>query len=173
MSLTEEEKMEVIWAPWRIGYILGEKSEGCFLCEKVKQNQDPQNYILERGEYVFVILNIFPYNSGHLILAPYRHIGKISEIAEEEMLEMGKMLQKWTQLLEEALNPEGFNLGLNLGEVAGAGLKDHLHYHIVPRWKGDTNFMPVLADTKVIPVSLNATYQLLRKLLQDREGHVP
>ena len=155
---------QVLWAPWRLEYILGEKESGCIFCSRVQQSpdNDEKNLILTRGETCFVIMNRYPYNNGHLMVVPYRHTGDLTELTPAENQEIMAMLQQTLQVLTEAMTPDGFNIGLNLGKVAGAGVDDHLHFHIVPRWDADTNFMPVIGDTRVIPEALNATY---RKLL--------
>lgn len=162
------ERVERIWAPWRMGYILSEKSDVCFLCEKVREGEDKKNYILDRGRYSFVIMNIFPYNNGHLMIAPYKHTGNLQDLSDEELLELMKILNKWVKILTDSFHPQGFNIGINLGKVAGAGLEEHLHYHIVPRWDGDTNFMPVVAGTKIISDSLDSCYEYLKN--QEERG---
>ena len=154
--------MERIWAPWRIQYIQMEKPEGCILCEKPKQNKDDLNYILHRGEKNFIILNSYPYNPAHLMIAPYRHVASLEELTEAERHEHFEIVSRSVKILRQAFNPGGFNIGINLGKVAGAGIDDHFHTHIVPRWQGDTNFMPVQADIKVLPEALADTYQKLR-----------
>ncbi len=157
--------MKRLWAPWRIDYILDKKEKGCIFCQKSKEDKDEENYILLRGEKCLVMLNAFPYNNGHLMIAPYRHIASIENLREEEAVEIMKILSRMTLLLKEVMHPDGFNIGVNLGDVAGAGIVDHLHFHIVPRWKGDCNFMPVLSDTKVISEALQQTYRKLRENL--------
>jgi len=154
--------MEQIWAPWRIEYIQMEKPEGCILCDKPKQNNDALNYILFRGEKNFVMLNAYPYNPGHLMIAPYRHTASLEELTDEELKEHFEIARHSITILRQVFNPGGFNLGINLGGVAGAGIDDHFHTHIVPRWQGDTNFMPVIADVKVLPEALSETYQKLK-----------
>jgi len=157
--------MEQIWAPWRIEYIQMEKPEGCILCDKPKQNNDEPNYILYRGENNFVILNAYPYNPGHLMIAPYRHIASLEELTDEELKEHFEIVRRSTKILREVFNPGGFNLGINLGKVAGAGIDDHFHTHIVPRWQGDTNFTPVIANVRVLPEALSETYHKLKNIL--------
>jgi len=153
--------MEQIWAPWRIGYIQQEKPEGCILCEKPRQNNDTVNYILYRGEKNFVILNSYPYNPGHLMVAPYRHVANLEELTDAERNEHFEMVSRSIKLLRRVFNPGGFNIGINIGKVAGAGIDDHVHTHIVPRWQGDVNFMPVLSDVRVVPEALAETYKKL------------
>jgi len=157
--------MEHIWAPWRIEYIQMEKPEGCILCQKPRENEDAINYILYRGDKNFVIMNTYPYNAGHLMIAPYRHIGNLAELTNDERQEHFEILSHSIKLLRQVFNPDGFNIGMNIGKVAGAGIEDHFHTHIVPRWQGDTNFMPVIADTKVLPEALAETYKKLKDKL--------
>jgi len=154
--------MEQIWAPWRIKYIQMEKPEGCILCEKPKQNNDAPNYILYRGDKNFVILNSYPYNPGHLLIAPYRHIASLDELSGEELGEHFEIISRSIKVLRQVFNPGGFNIGMNMGKVAGAGVEDHFHTHIVPRWQGDTNCMPVISDTRVVPEALAETYKRLK-----------
>jgi ATP adenylyltransferase len=154
--------MKHTWAPWRIEYIRMEKPRGCILCDKPKEKRDAENYILFRGEKNFIMLNAYPYNPGHLLIAPYRHIAGLEELTESERNEHYKLVSRSVEVLKAQLKPAGFNLGANLGRVAGAGIDDHFHSHIVPRWQGDDNFMPVLADTKVIPQALADTYTGLK-----------
>lgn len=155
--------MERIWAPWRIQYIQMEKPEGCILCEKPRQREDALNYILYRGDKNFIILNTYPYNPGHLMVAPYRHVASLEELTQEERQEHFAIVSQSIKVLRQVFNPDGFNLGINLGKAAGAGIDDHFHTHIVPRWQGDTNFMPVLSDIKVVPEALAETYQKLKE----------
>jgi ATP adenylyltransferase len=154
--------MKQIWAPWRIKYIEMEKPEGCILCEKPIQNNDALNYILYRGGKNFVIMNSYPYNPGHLMIAPYRHIAKLDELTNEELHEHFEIVSRSIKILRQVFNPGGFNLGANMGKVAGAGIEDHFHTHIVPRWQGDTNFMPVISDVRVVPEALIETYEKLK-----------
>lgn len=151
--------MKHIWAPWRIDYIRMEKPKGCILCDKPKQNKDAENYILYRGKLNFIMLNAYPYNPGHLLIAPYRHLGNLTELTEQERNEHFALVSRGVEVLKEAYNPAGYNIGANLGKVAGAGIDDHFHSHVVPRWQGDTNFIPVLADVRVIPQALQETYK--------------
>lgn len=138
----------------------------CFLCQKPLENDDVSNLILYRGKSNFIILNVYPYNTGHLMVAPYRHIGDPSLLTEAEGTEHLEMVKLALRVLKQVMSPEGFNIGMNLGRAAGAGVADHIHTHIVPRWQGDTNFMPTIADTKVLPESLSATYQKLKQGLE-------
>ena len=154
--------MKEIWAPWRIEYIQMEKPEGCILCDKPKQKDDVANYTLYRGGKNFVIMNSYPYNPGHLMVAPYRHVANLQELTDEERNEHFNMVSRGVELLKETFNPTSFNIGMNIGRVAGAGIDDHIHTHIVPRWQGDTNFMPVIADARVMPEALAETYDKLK-----------
>jgi len=157
--------MEYLWAPWRVEYIERATEGGCILCEKPREDNDEPNLILYRGQHNFIMLNAFPYNPGHLMVAPYRHTANLQDLTDEEAKEHFEFIKKSVALLKEVMNPSGFNIGLNLGRVAGAGIADHIHTHIVPRWQGDTNFMPILSDTKVTSEALAATYQKLRAKL--------
>jgi ATP adenylyltransferase len=153
--------MKYIWAPWRIAYIRAAKPVGCILCDKPKEDKDKENYILYRGKKNFIMLNSFPYNPGHLLIAPYRHTGNLEELTEAERNEHYELVSRSITVLKGVFKPAGFNIGSNLGRVAGAGIEDHFHSHIVPRWQGDNNFMPVLGNTKVIPQALEDTYEIL------------
>ena len=159
-----------LWAPWRIKYIqeLGKGGE-CFICRNVKSpKDDDKNLVLWRSKYCIVILNLFPYNNGHLIIAPHRHIPDLDEASDEEMLELAKLTRESQKALTLAIKPHGFNTGMNIGRCAGAGLPGHLHIHIVPRWEGDTNFMHVCSSTDVISQSLT---ELLEQLKAVSEKH--
>jgi len=160
--LEKENEMKQMWAPWRIKYILMEKAGGCILCEKPRQNNDLANYILYRGDKNFIIMNSYPYNPGHLMIAPYRHIANLEELTDQERYEHFEIVSRSIKLLREVFNPAGFNLGINMGKVAGAGLEEHIHTHVVPRWLGDTNFMPVVSDVRVMPEALAETYERLK-----------
>ena len=154
--------MEQIWAPWRIKYIRTKKTEGCILCDKPRQNNDTLNYILHRGDKNFIIMNSYPYNPGHLMVAPYRHIANLEELTGGELHEHFKIVCRSIKILRRAFNPTGFNVGINMGKASGAGIDDHIHTHIVPRWQGDTNFMPVISDVRIVPEVLAETYEKLR-----------
>lgn len=166
----EHIRMERIWAPWRIKYILEGYSDGCLFCNVGRDADDKKNLVIERSEHSFVVFNRFPYNNGHLMISPYRHNGKFEELTDGEMLEMSRSIQKWCTLLKSVMSPQGFNIGLNLGKVAGAGFEEHLHYHIVPRWNGDTNFMPVISDTRVLSESLDACYDKMKEALKEHDN---
>ncbi|PIP48869.1 MAG: HIT family hydrolase [Chloroflexi bacterium CG07_land_8_20_14_0_80_45_17] len=158
--------MEQLWAPWRIQYVTRPKESGCILCQKSKENKDETNFILHRSQNNFIILNAFPYNPGHLMIAPYRHVANLQDLTDDELTDHFNLVKKSLALLKEILNPDGFNIGLNIGKVAGAGIEEHLHTHIVPRWQGDVNFMPVLANTRVISEELAATYKKLKAAIK-------
>jgi ATP adenylyltransferase len=159
--------MERLWTPWRMEYVQAASDDqgGCIFCDKPALGDDEKALIVARGELAFVMLNAYPYNPGHLMVAPFRHIGDFEDLTDEEMADASSLLQKSIGALKEVSSPDGFNLGMNLGKVAGAGVADHLHWHLVPRWDGDTNFMPVVGQTKVLPELLSGTYEKLRPLL--------
>ena len=165
--------MEQLWAPWRLSYVTQPKSptggESCFICRGLAEHDDRGNLIVLRTPHSVVVLNRFPYNNGHLLVAPLAHKGRLDELDDVELLDTQKTLRRMLGELELLMRPQGFNVGLNLGSVAGAGLPGHVHWHIVPRWHGDTNFMPVLADAKVIVQSLDTLYDLLAAQLQGRK----
>jgi ATP adenylyltransferase len=158
--------MERLYAPWRMNYIMTDSRESggsdkrseCIFCKKSRESADRDNLIIYRGTSSFVLLNLYPYNNGHLMVAPYLHTAKLSDLIPESLLEMMELVKGCEAALYRAYQPQGYNIGMNLGQIAGAGIADHLHMHIVPRWSGDTNFMPVLAETKVLPDSLIGSY---------------
>jgi len=161
--------MDILWAPWRSHYVENvDNIEGCFLCHAIRQ--PPERWrevlVLHRGEKSFIILNKYPYNSGHLMIVPIEHVGDYEELDEETVLEMDGLLRLSLKALKKVLKPHGFNIGYNLGRPAGAGLESHIHMHVVPRWNGDTNFMPVIANTKVISQDLFSTYDRLREVIE-------
>jgi len=155
--------MEKIFAPWRIKYIKMPKAEGCIFCKFPSENKDDEHLILFRGKYGFIIMNTYPYNPGHVMIAPYKHVPSLEQLADEEILDLMKLTNLAIKAIKITMSPDGFNVGINLGRVAGAGVEDHVHIHVVPRWHGDTNFMPVLADVKVIPQALEEAYKELRE----------
>jgi len=165
--------MDRLFAPWRMDYIRSEPvdCEGCFLCDKLTAppEDDRKNLVFYRGAHSFAMLNLYPYNNGHAMVAPNRHVGDFGELTPDEILEMNRIIQALVALFREKMSAQGFNIGFNIGQVAGAGCKDHIHAHIVPRWNGDTNFMPVLAETKVVSEALEATYNTIVK---DIEAYV-
>ena len=154
-----------LWAPWRLEYIKqAHELEGCVFCaEAAAELADDESLLVRRGEAAIAILNKYPYSSGHLMVAPIRHVGLLAELTDEEALEMHRLSVTGVDALERTYGPDGFNLGWNLGRVAGAGITDHVHLHVVPRWSGDTNFMPILADVKILPEHLLATRDRLRE----------
>ena len=154
--------MKTLWAPWRIEYILGPKPDSCVFCIPSHTEEDAERLILHRGKHAFVIMNKFPYANGHLMVTPYRHIMDLSALSLEEAHEIMDLLQKCTVVLKERFHCQGLNVGLNLGEAAGAGIREHLHFHLVPRWNGDASFMAVLDDVHVMPEHLTATYNALK-----------
>jgi len=147
-------------------YIYKGKEEGCFICKAVSQKPSSKNLVLKKFNRVLIIMNRFPYNTGHLMIAPIAHKGDIETLTEEEKEELMEALVESVKVLKKTMKPEGFNVGINLGRIAGAGLDQHLHIHIVPRWGGDTNYMPVLSETKVIPQHIKATYRLLKQAFE-------
>ncbi|MEE8453109.1 MAG: HIT domain-containing protein [Thermoguttaceae bacterium] len=167
---------EQIWAPWRLGYILGDKKlpepekplellpgadPECFLCQCVGDSNDRERLTVQRGERVITVLNRYPYNNGHLLVSPQKHHSRLDQLDEPTQIEIARMITRMVAVLEKAISPQGFNIGLNLGEASGAGLPGHLHWHVVPRWNGDTNFMPSVAGIHVIPQSLEALWELV------------
>ena len=156
--------MRQLWAPWRMEFIKGPKPSGCFFCEAAAADpsDDPVHLVLARGELALVILNRYPYNNGHLMIAPMAHLANLEELPAATANDLMALTQRSLRVLRQALAPQGFNLGINAGKIAGAGVADHVHQHVVPRWDGDTNFMPVVADTKVLNESLTTSYQQLR-----------
>ena len=163
--------MERLWAPWRLQYVTQEKHEGgCIFCDKPLLGDDRAAFIVRRGKSAYVILNAFPYNNGHIMVAPFAHISALEELPPETIHEMMDLAQQCARVFKASFSPDGLNLGFNLGSAAGAGIKDHLHLHIVPRWAGDTNFMPVVADVRVIPQSLDRTYEQLAEGFAKLDG---
>jgi ATP adenylyltransferase len=160
-----------IWAPWRMEYIhqLSEPKGSCFLCNAAANpDQDDNTFVLIRGTLCFVILNRFPYTGGHTLIAPYAHIGELEKTGDDVLLEMMKLTRDMKLLLQKSLGAEGFNIGINLNHCAGAGLPEHLHLHIVPRWSGDTNFMSVLGDVRVIPEAIEKTWKRLKEFMKEK-----
>jgi len=163
----EKSGTKVLWAPWRMGYILAEnKADGCIFCPGTDRSKDQERLILHVGPRTMVVMNRFPYNNGHLLVAPVRHISSLERLNQDETLGLLLMVRKSVEVLKQVIKPDGFNVGLNLGHVAGAGMENHMHFHIVPRWKGDTNFMTVIEDVRVIPEHIQATYAKLVPLFQ-------
>lgn len=153
--------MKWLNAPWRLEYILGPKEEECVFCKMPTEDNDRQNLLIHRGEFNFIILNLYPYNNGHIMVVPYSHKDDIIDLTSDELGEMGTLVKKSVEIIKEAIKPDGFNIGMNIGSASGAGIKEHLHMHVVPRWSGDTNFMPVVGNTKVLPQMVIETYDIL------------
>ena len=154
--------MKVLWAPWRMGYILSnDKDDGCIFCPGQDRSKDEERLILHVGPRSMVMMNRYPYNNGHLLVAPVKHAGGLEQLNNKESLDLLLMVRKTVEILKEVMKPEGFNVGLNLGRIAGAGMEEHMHFHIVPRWVGDTNFMTILEDVRVIPEHIRETYRKL------------
>ena len=154
-----------IWAPWRLEYVKDaakDAEEGCIFCVKPAEGDDEANLIVHRGESCFVILNLFPYTNGHLMVAPYEHVAQLQELDDQTMAEIMSLAQRGMNALEKSYSPHGYNVGFNQGRVAGAGVEHHIHMHVVPRWGGDTNFMPVLGDTRVMNQTLHDSYETLK-----------
>lgn len=164
--------MKRLWIPWRMAYLKGSKEKGCIFCNKIRASKrsDRKNLVVWRGERAFIVLNLYPYSNGHLMVAPYEHTGDLDALDGETLKEMMLLVAKAIRALRRMMKPQGFNIGANLGRVAGAGVDDHVHIHVVPRWGGDTNFMPVLAETRMIPELLPQTYAKLQKALQAEEA---
>jgi len=155
--------MDRIWAPWRNKYLTARKSKACIFCAgKKKAAADKKKYILKRGKYAFSLLNLYPYNNAHVMVAPYRHVKSLELLSHEELLELLNLVNSTKKKIDKVLKPDGYSIGLNIGKVAGAGFPGHVHVHVVPRWVGDTNFMPVISGVKVISFSLDAMYKLLK-----------
>ena len=157
--------MKRLWAPWRMKYLQSAKPKGCVFCDKLAESRDRDNYILYRGQTGFIILNLYPYNTGHLMVVPNRHVPSLEDLEPETLAEMMVLVNKGLAALREAMRPQGFNVGTNIGKAAGAGVEAHVHIHVVPRWDGDTNFMTVFDGTRVLPESLDDTYDKLRAVL--------
>lgn len=162
--------MDKLFSPWRSQYIESlsksrTEPKECVLCKASRENKDDDHFVVTRGEHCFVIMNLYPYNSGHLMIVPYRHVPSVVDLSDGEMLETMSLMRHMMKALNEVSHPDGFNIGSNVGRTAGAGIESHVHFHVVPRWNGDTNFMPVLADTKVISEEMSATLDRLRKAL--------
>ena len=155
--------MEIIWTPWRYEYVNSvDDREGCIFCDKSKAENDRENLVVFRGERCFAILNLFPYTTGHIMIAPYEHADTIEKLDPETLTEMMVVAQRSVSAIRDAFGPEGFNLGINISRVAGAGIEDHLHLHLVPRWAGDNNFMAVIAETRVLPRTLDDVWLALK-----------
>lgn len=166
--------MDQLWAPWRMSYVqnVDTNDKGCIFCTKPIETEDRKNLILHRGDHVFVLMNLFPYNNGHLMVIPYRHTSDIIDLPPETTAELWSKLCLCRQALSAAFHPDGFNIGMNIGRIAGAGIDQHVHLHIVPRWNGDTNFMPVVGKTKVISQGIEETYDQLLPYFNSIAGNI-
>jgi ATP adenylyltransferase len=162
--------MRHVWSPWRLEYLTSGVEDGCVFCRAASCADDRQNLVLLRGERVFLILNRYPYNNGHFMVVPYQHVSSLVELDTETLTETMLLLNRGLNALQKSMAPDGFNIGVNIGEAAGAGIQDHVHIHAVPRWTGDTNFMPVVGDMRVVPQTWLQTYDHLKAALQDRNG---
>ncbi len=165
--------MDRLWAPWRMEYILDEKQKGCIFCIGRDYSDDRQRLVLHRTPYSLVMMNRYPYVNGHLMTSPYRHTGSLHDLPPEELLDLMEATRLCQRILDAEMHPEGYNIGINLGSAAGAGVADHLHIHIVPRWQGDTNFMTVIGDIRVLPEALDAQYLRLQTLFAALCGNTP
>lgn len=154
---------KTLWAPWRAGFVLAQKEKGCIFCTRLKKRDSVTNLIVHRGETCFVILNKYPYNAGHAMVVPIRHVGQLEKMKPAESAEFFELTRTTVAVIKKALKPHSMNLGMNIGKSSGAGIPGHLHMHIVPRWTGDTSFMPVIGGTKIISVSLKEVYDAIRK----------
>ena len=154
--------MKHLWSPWRMSYIESHKQDGCVFCQALEQEDGPENLIVTRGKTSFVILNRYPYTSGHIMVLPYVHAPTLDELKAETRAEMIELVSKGTQVLQSIYKPEGFNVGINIGEAAGAGIEEHIHMHIVPRWMGDTNFMSAVGETRMLPEDIKDTYNRVK-----------
>jgi ATP adenylyltransferase len=164
--------MERLWSPWRLAYVTGPKSAECVFCEAVEQSTDPvrESLVLLRGRVCYVILNLYPYNNGHLMIVPNRHVGSFASATGDELAELMQFTRDAEIALTEAYQPQGINVGVNLGRAAGAGILEHIHIHLVPRWIGDTNFMPVIGSVRVLPEELGESARRLRPIFQRLAG---
>jgi len=163
--------MENLWAPWRMEYILGKREPYCIFCREGNGRSDEERLILLRCRLIMVMMNKFPYNNGHLLIAPWRHVAGLEELSQEETTHIMQWMKISTNILKQTMHPHGFNVGLNLGCAAGAGVEDHLHFHVVPRWQGDTNFLTVFADVRSIPEHLKQTYEKLLPYFKKESVH--
>lgn len=157
--------MKHLWSPWRLEYLTGSKTDGCIFCHAAQDDKDRANLVLFRGDRAFLILNRYPYNNGHLMVVPYSHTSTLESLDPPTLTDMMLLLNRALAALRVAMDPDGFNVGLNLGRVAGAGIESHVHIHVVPRWLGDTNFMPIVGDVRVVPQTWLQTYDQLKEAL--------
>jgi len=159
--------MRHLWSPWRLEYLMGPAADRCIFCHAAQSSDDRENLVLHRGERAFLILNRYPYNNGHFMAVPYDHLPSLENLDPPTLMEMMLLLNRGLAALRQAMGPDGFNVGVNIGHVAGAGIEDHVHIHAVPRWAGDTNFMPVVGDMRVIPQTWLQTYDQLKAALEE------
>ena len=159
--------MDQLWAPWRLEYIQGPENDSCIFCLGEETANDQASLVVARGTHCYVIMNRYPYSNGHLMISPYRHISDSAELVVDEVVEIHQLMVRSQAVLREEFAAQGFNVGWNIGQAAGAGIADHIHMHIVPRWAGDGNFMPILADVRVIPQHIEKTYSLLVKAFSE------
>ncbi len=160
---------KIIWSPWRYGYVKRiDREEECLFC-RLQRMSDDEAYILYRGKYCYAVLNTYPYNCGHTMVSPYRHVASIEDLSRDELLEAMEIVRLVIKAMRRAFNPDGFNIGVNIGRAAGAGVEGHVHIHVVPRWTGDSNFLPVVSGYKSLPIALSETYKLLKKELESIE----
>jgi ATP adenylyltransferase len=158
--------MDRLWAPWRMEYLMSESPGGCIFCDRPPED-DESNFVLHRAQHSFIMLNAYPYNNGHVLVAPYRHVPTLSDLPQAERADLMEEVAHGERILSRAYSPQGMNVGVNIGHCAGAGVPGHVHLHIVPRWEGDTNFMPVIGETRVLPESLGETYRRLKEHLDE------
>jgi ATP adenylyltransferase len=168
VRVMREQALKILWAPWRMSYVVKGSAEECIFCKAVRGG-DEENYVVLRTEHSIAMLNIFPYNTAHVMVAPVRHVARIEQLTREEVLDLFDVLSKIIKAIDAEYSPQGYNIGVNVGRVAGAGVESHIHIHVVPRWLGDTNFMPVIAGTKVMPEDLRSTYARLRNRVLSHE----
>jgi ATP adenylyltransferase len=161
--------MKHLWSPWRLEYLTAPKVDGCIFCRAARKDDDEENLVLLRGEKAFLILNRYPYNNGHFMTVPYSHVPSLEDLDAPTLTDLMLLLNRGLAALRRTMSPDGFNIGVNLGRVAGAGIEDHVHIHAVPRWAGDTNFMPVLGDMRVVPQTWLQTYDLLKSALEEQD----
>ena len=168
MKLVESFGMKTLWAPWRMDYLIGEVDSvtGCLFCINIEKTPSEENLIIHKGKHNIVMLNKYPYSNGHLLVAPIMHVTSIDELSEFAIIELSILSQVCVKTLRRAYDPEGFNIGINIGAAAGAGVPDHVHMHVLPRWSGDTNFMTSIAETRVLPEEIGVTYQKLQRIIR-------